>query len=495
MTRKKKLFLNTVSFLFHNIVGVICGFILPRYMIISYGSEVNGLVSSISQFMGFINIAECGIGAVIQSALYKPLAEKDDIEISKIIISAENFFKKFFIILFIYSCVLMFVYPTMMLDSFDFIYTMTLIAIIAFSAFVQNYLSRTYSLLITADSMGFIDAFFRTGGIILNTIISIILLKAGFGIHIVKFTSALIFLIRPLFLFAYVKKHYNLNKKLVLTEEPIKQKWNGLAQHIAAVISVNTDVILLTLFSTLQNVSIYSVYHLVVNGVRTIILSMTNGIQPLLGELYAKKEYENLKKEFSSIEWAMQMLVIFAYTCTGILLLPFISVYTQNITDANYIVPLFGVLITIANAISSIRLPYITMAYAAGHFRETQLSSIIEVILNLIVSIILIFKYGLVGVAIGTIVALSYRAIYFVWYLSKNILFRPMKYFYQYIFIDILIPCLTVYIVHFINFEVTNYFTWFLYALIVALITFGVIVIVNLIFYRNQIKNISKLKK
>ena len=55
MSRKKKLLLNSSLGLVKQLVLVICGFILPRYMLLYYGSDVNGLVSSITHFLGFIS--------------------------------------------------------------------------------------------------------------------------------------------------------------------------------------------------------------------------------------------------------------------------------------------------------------------------------------------------------------------------------------------------------------------------------------------------------
>ena len=72
MTRKMKLMLNSTSSLIYQLITIVCGFVLPRFFLTHYGSEVNGLVSSITQFLGFISLAECGVGAVVQSTLYKP---------------------------------------------------------------------------------------------------------------------------------------------------------------------------------------------------------------------------------------------------------------------------------------------------------------------------------------------------------------------------------------------------------------------------------------
>jgi hypothetical protein len=59
-----------------------------------FGSELNGLVTSITQFLGFITLLEAGVGNVVQSFLYRHLAQKDDAEIGKIIISSNRFLER-----------------------------------------------------------------------------------------------------------------------------------------------------------------------------------------------------------------------------------------------------------------------------------------------------------------------------------------------------------------------------------------------------------------
>lgn len=74
--RKKKLILNSVTSLLTQLMTIICGLIIPRLIISAYGSQVNGLVSSITQFLSVISLLDLGVGAVVQTALYRPLAER-----------------------------------------------------------------------------------------------------------------------------------------------------------------------------------------------------------------------------------------------------------------------------------------------------------------------------------------------------------------------------------------------------------------------------------
>ena len=261
---------NTVSSFVFQISTIICGFILPRLILSAFGSEINGLVTSITQFLGIISFLELGVGSVIQSSLYKPLADKNNDEISKVVVSGQHFFSKLAFILVIYVLILMVVYPFVSNQNFGFWYTSTMIAVLSISSFAQYYFGIVNRLILTADQRGYISYNAQTVTLILNTIACFVLIKLGASIHIVKLTTSLIYAARPLVLAIYVRRHYKINWKIKYEGEPIKQKWNGVAQHVSAVVLDGTDNIVLTLMATLKDVSVYSVYNLVTAGVKQL---------------------------------------------------------------------------------------------------------------------------------------------------------------------------------------------------------------------------------
>lgn len=499
MTRKRKLILNSASSLVYQIITLICGFVLPRFFLTYYGSEINGLVSSITQFLGFISLAECGVGAVVQSALYKPLADKDMQEVSKIVVSSEQFFKRIAYILLAYTAGLMAFYPLLTLDSFDYLFTLILIFVISISTFAQYYLGMTYRLLLNADQLGFIQYTVHSVALVVNTISCILLMRAGASIQLVKLTTSIIFIVQPVILNVVAKKRYNIDYKISFVGEPIKQKWNGLAQHIATVILGNTDTVVLTLFSTLENVSVYAVYHLVVNGVKQIIVSATNGMQAMLGNMLAKGEKEELDKSFDKIEWFLHTLVTLAFSITVVLIIPFVRIYTAEITDTEYIVPVFAYLITLAQAAYCLRLPYNIMVLAAGHYKQTQASAIIETVINVVVSVVLVFKFGLVGVAVGTFAAMAYRTVYLVFYLSPNILYRKIGHFLKHIIVDAITASALIAVVNafpsFFALGELNYISWIVLAIKIAVLGIGICILVNLILYGGKVRQIIRSEK
>ena len=78
---------------------------------------------------------------------------------------------------------------------------------------------------------------------------------------------------------------------------------------------------------------------------KKIITSATSGIQAKLGNIIAKGDNENLRKTFDYTEWIIHSVSTFLFGCTSCLIVPFVMIYVRGVTDANYNVPLFGIVL------------------------------------------------------------------------------------------------------------------------------------------------------
>lgn len=482
--RKRLLKLNTFFSLANQLITIACGFVLPRLILMAYGSEVNGLVNSIMQFLQIISFLELGVGAVVQSALYKPLADHDSGSISCIIASAQKFFNRLAQILFAYVIILMAVYPLIAHQGFGWMYTALMIAAISISSFAQYFFGMVNGLLLKADQRGYVLYVAQLVTVLLNTVVCVILIKLGAGIHFVKLTTSIIYLIRPFALHLYVNRHYAIDRHIKYEGEPIKQKWNGVAQHIAAVVLDGTDNIVLTAFATLSDVSIYSAYQLVVHGVKSLFFSLSNGVQALIGELWAKQELDTLNDTFGKFEWILHTGTVYVFGCTGMLILPFVSVYTNGVTDANYMQPVFAVLITMANAGHCLRLPYNVMILAGGHYKQTQANYIIAAAINVVLSVVLVMNFGLIGVAIGTLASMVFQTVWMAHYVSRNLIHWPFVRFVKQVAVDLLTVCVAAYATHWIQLGSLNYLSWVVMAIKVAIIWLAVLIPINFVFYK-----------
>ena len=491
--RSKRVIYNIISSLFLQFVTILYGLIVPRIIISSFGSNVNGLVSSITQFLAYITLLESGFGPVVKALLYKPISKKDKNTIAKILKSSEKFFRRVALIFIIYIVALFFIYPLIIDNSFDSFYTISLIAIIGISTFAEYYFGMTYRLFLQAKQKTYVISIIQIVTYVLSVAVIMIVVSLGAGIHIVKLASGLVFILRPILQNMYVKRKYGINLKTADSSYKIKQKWDGLAQHIAYVIHTNTDITVLTIFTSLSEVSVYSVYYLIIKGVKALMQAFTSSIDAVFGDMIAKNETDNLNKKFGVYEVIYNSIITIAFSCTIVLIVPFVAVYTKGITDADYVRPLFGVLITISELIWAIRQPYNDLVKAAGHFKETRRGAWVECISNIVISVALVNKFGIVGVAIGTIVAMLLRTIEFVYHANKYILRRSVWESTKKLLLVVVEVVVIVLICNcFTPLEMTSYLSWGLNALAVFGISIICVFGADFLFFRKELGSAFK---
>lgn len=492
--RSKNAIRNIATSLLLQIIAIVYGFIVPKIIIDCFGSNVNGLVVSITQFLSYISLLESGFGPVVKAVLYKPIANKDQKTIENILKTAERFFRVIALIFVAYIIILSLFYPLIVSNDYSWLFTASLIIIIGFSTFAEYFFGMTYRIFLQAKQKTYIISIIQIITYILSIIAIVLLAKMGVGIHMIKLAGSLLFLIRPILQNIYVRKKYDISLKNCDGKYHLKQKWDGLAQHIAAVIHGKTDIVVLTIFSSLEEVSVYSVYYLVIKGIKSMIQSLAEGIDAAFGDMIAKKEKQNLNVKFSIYEVCFNTINTIIFTTTMLLATSFISVYTKGVTDANYIRPLFGYLIVISEYIWGIRLPYSSLTRAAGHFKETQIGAWVECITNIVLSVILVNSLGIVGVAIGTIVAMTIRTVEFVYHTNKYILERSVWESVKKILLVIAETIIIVLVSQMLPFrDNNNYLSWGINALMVFSVACMVTFALNYMFFHKELKASKKL--
>ena len=133
---------------------------------------------------------------------------------------------------------------------------------------------------------------------------------------------------------------------------------------------------------------------------------------------------------------------------------------------------------------------------SAGHFKETRKGAWIEAISNIVISIILINKYGVVGVTIGTIVAMTIRTIEFVYHTNKYILNRSIFISIKKIFVVIVESLLITFACKYLPYlDNLNYMNWVINSLMVFIVASIITLTINFIFYRNEFKELFRIIK
>lgn len=484
--RNKKLVWNTISAFLYQGTAVICGFILPRAILNRHGSDVNGLINSIAQFLQLITFLELGVGAVIQSALYKPLVQKDSAAISEVLASGNSFFRKLAGILIVYVVALVFLYPVLVDATYGFAYDATLILSMSISYFAQYYFGIVDGLLLKADQKAYIIHAIDTATLIANTVFCYCLLYWDFSIQAVKLATSGIFLLRPILVRVYIQRNYTIDRNCKYSKDPVEQKWNGVAQHVAAIVLDSTDVVVLSVFSTMAAVSVYSVYLLVVSGIKSLFMSCFNSVRSLFGELWARQEREELNRYFAATEWLVHAMVVFIWCCTYKLIVPFVLIYTKNMTDANYDVPVFAALLCIAYGFFCIRILFHNMILAAGDYKNTQGIYMTGAAINLIFSVLAVSRWGLVGVTVGTIIAMLYQMLHMGYYVIRHLGIHSFGKTAKQFAVDAVTILLVLCVTGLIPDAKATWMGWVFLAAEHAVVIGVCILIINLVFYKKE---------
>lgn len=493
--RKQKAFLNMSSSLVYQMVAIICGLITPRLILSSFGSTYNGVVSSATQFLGMINILTLGITGSTRVALYKTLAENDTLGTSRLVKATEQYMRKVSVGVIVYTLALCVFYPLFSHNDLTFVQNASLIAVVSIGTFAEYFFGITNRTLLQADQSTYIINVADIVKTILNTVAVALLISLNCSIYVVKLGSSVVFLLAPAVVSFYIHKKYSLNTKCKPDDTGIKNRGAVAFHSIANIIHQNCDLVVLTLFADAKLISVYTVYYLVIGKIRSLMQVFTTGMEAAFGDMWVKKEMESLQHNFKSFEYLMFTFATVVFSCVGVLIIPFVSLYTKGVTDINYIRLDLAILITVAETMYCIRQPYLTLVYATGSYEETKKGAAIEAAMNVILSLVLVKYMGIAGVVVGTFCANLFRTTQFSLYVSKNILnrniFEVVKRVVWVVLNSLIIISFALMLQNVIRFN-ASWFGWIVQAIFVFIIACFVTVITSLVCYKDDLKRLIR---
>ena len=421
--RKKEMLLTVFSNLALQVVTALCGFVLPPLVIETFGSSANGMVSSISQFIAYLNIVEAGIGGASIAALYKPLALKNTTERNAILSATRRFYNRSGLLFTILVFVLAFFYPLIVGGQVDKTQSALMVLVLGITGAAEFFLIGKYRVLLTAAKKLYVISLVQMIALVVSTVLSVILIRAQVGIVFVKLASALVYLGRYIFLAMYIRRNYgDVDFYANPNIKAISQSKNVFVHQIGGLVVFNSPLIIITAFCSLKDASVYTVYAMVFNAVNQLLGSFSNGMQSFFGESLVTDSIERTRAIFSRYETLFFVVGGWFYSMSYLLIMPFMRLYTVKMTDAEYLQPLLALLFLTVGILNNIRNPASQLINAAGHFKRTQWRSIAEAGVNIICSISGVLMFGFKGVLLGAICSGLYRGIDIILYTGRNIL-------------------------------------------------------------------------
>ncbi len=463
MQNKKKGIYNIVFGLTGQLITICLGVLIPRLVLVQYGSEVNGLLNAVNQIFIYASLLEAGVGTASMQALYKPIAENNRYEINRILSATNCYYKKtsfvyFFVVLFFAIA-----YPFVVESEISRITVFFVFFFMGMGNVINFGIQAKFRLYLEAEGKNYILVSVNTCVYVLQNIVKIVLFCNGASIVIVQAAVFIVNSIQMFLIVFYIKRKYTW---IDVNSEPnytaISQKNSVLVHQVSSLIFSNTDVLILSFFGGLKVVSIYSMYSLIITYVNNLINQVNSGFRFKLGQTYAVDKV-SYKKYHDMFEVGNMILVFSCFTLVYVLILPFMKLYTAGVDDINYIDQKLPILFICIQLLSNGRLASAYLIDFAGHFKNTKWRAIVESVINLVTSLICVQYFGIYGVLFGTIAALLYRSNDMILYTHKYILHKSSRITYRRWGLSFLSFIICVVIIQKISIKLDNYLKLFFY--------------------------------
>lgn len=490
MNRTQKFALNSLTTALQQIVTMLVGFITPALMIKTYGSEVNGLVSSINQVIAYISLVEAGLSGAAVFSLYKPLAEKHHSEINGIVSAAKKYYfnagymfsAAAFIMAVVYACMKA-VYGLAPLHVF------ILALLLCVNGCIDFFLLARYRVILTADQRTYILSIVGIFQTICKALIIIFATAKEIDIITLYALTLIPTAIKTTVLQYVVKKKYAfLDFRAKPNYAALGRRYDVIYQQILGAIQMGAPSVIATIFLPLISVSIYSVYNMVISGINGVLNIFVSGLPAGFGEVIAKNEIETLKKTTNQFEVAYYFVLSVTYGLTFVLILPFISVYTKDFSDAHYYLPSLAFLITLNGLFYNIKTPQSMLIISAGMYKETRWRVTIQGIIIVVGGCLLVKPLGLEGIMIASIASNVVRTVDMLYFVPKYVTHRRVGESLR----RMVLVCINVGIIFVpsivITFVPQNYLQWILMAIGYSAYAVAVAVVSVWLFDRDEVK-------
>lgn len=478
MKKKKKILFNVVTGFGGKLIIMAISFVVPRLMITGYGSEVNGLFTTLNNIYTYMALVEAGIGISAIQLLYKPVIDDDKQTINNILFTTKKYFYKCGWIYLAGVILLTLILPFAINTSINKWSVVVIALLQGFASLTNFFIVSGLTSLLVAEGKQYVTNNIVLVSSLLTNIAKIILVNLCVDIVILQIAYFLISLLVSLIYYVYFRVKYPwINRKSGDDTLRLPQRYSFLLHKFASLIFNNTDTILITFFCGLKIASVYAIYNMVFMNVSSLIESVFSGLKFLLGQKYNKDkdEYVLVHDTYKSYYCA----VVFAvFSVTYILIIPFMRLYTRGVSDVEYVDLYLPLLFCLVNLLSSCRMTENNLIELSLHAKQTVSRAMIETAINLIVSVVMVNILGIYGCLIGTITALLYRTNDVIIYANRKILNRAPKQAYVTVISNFVLFALIIFVNRFVDLGITNYLSlvcWGVGLSVLAVIAFVIL--------------------
>lgn len=425
---------NTTVAMIARVTAILLGFATRVVFTHTLSEDYVGINGLFKDILNVLALSELGVGTAITYALYKPIAD-GDIEKQKSLMKLYQSFYRIVAVIVLAAGLLVIPFMDVLIIDQPQVGHLTLIYIMYLASSVISYLWIYKKTLIDAHQLSYIGVLYHTLSLVIQNVLQIIVLitTRNFILYLSVQIACTVF--NNVCVSRKADKMYPyLRDKRV--ERLSKEERQGIFQNIRAmlmhkigdVVVNNTDNLLLSALVGTVSVGKYSNYFLIIGSVRQVLDQMFQGITASVGNMGVEAGRNRIRKIFEASffmgQWIYGLAAICLYEAVDLFV--GLSFGTQYIFASN-----ITLILCLNFYLTGMRQAALVFRDSMGLFWYDRYKSLVEAVINLVVSLILGKYMGTAGVFLGTMVSTVTTSLWVEPYmLYKHRLQAPCRFYF-----------------------------------------------------------------
>lgn len=420
-SRVKRVALASVTGILFSIISLFLSLLLRKVFITRIGVEYLGLYTFLAELFGLLTAVDGGVCSSLFIKIHKPIADKDENEVARIYKLIKIVYSIRSVLVIVIGCILFFALSWLSSDVEISIKEIRIAYVIYLIINASSYLFIYNQFILEAYQKRYISNIVTFGVTVVFTIINMVMLECFKSFYIYLSIQVSISLAVYIVCTFLVKKKYPaLRQKAKVGKNAIadiKDMFGITYYTLSNIVVRNTDNILITKLLGFSVNGVYSSYKMLNSQVFNLINKVKYAVQDSSRNYIVSKKYDESFVLLNRITYLYFWIGGFCTVALSTLSTPFIILWLGNDYTLN-VVPVFLTVLTLC--IELIIYPYEDAFYSLELYKENKYVPIVEIAINLIVSIIAGLFWGISGIMIGTIAYLAFKTVSRVKIIAKK---------------------------------------------------------------------------
>ncbi len=490
-SRSKNSLLNAITAMIMTMANGLLGIVVTRFVVASFGSDFNGLNSTANQIVNVLLVLEGGFTLASNVALFKPFSDQDYGLVNGILTATRAKFRKIGLVFLVIGAVISVGYGFAVNSALPTEFIITVILMTVVPAAFNLFYATTYRVLLQTQQKEYVINVITICTISLGHIANIVMILAGGPMWMVRFNTMVCSLLNSLLIAFYVKKKA---PYLDFSVEPRSENIRGtndvMIQKLTGVVYSSAPIVFLSLSPSggTALASVYAVYNSVFTMLKSLLHGFIDAPRLSLGQLLTKSERDEVWPVFAQYEYAAFSAVFVMLSTCSVLIMPFIGIYMDGITDANYMDVWIAVFMVLITVIEMLHIPSGHLINMAGHFRVSKNFQIISCVVLFVSMLVGGLVWGVYGMLAAILLVAILLAIMEMGYVHTRFFKRKLSTLMRMLLPLCVIGAAVSFLELQIPFQITGYLSFLLCGVVLVLLNGVIALAVGLVFNRVEVK-------